>query len=51
MRAERGFVGRRWALTQEVWSKELFEGQMGGPNVLLGNRTVARSWREEGSMF
>lgn len=27
------------------------EGQMGGPSILLGNRTVARSWRGEGSMF
>lgn len=44
-------LGRGWALIQEVWSKELLRDRWGGPSVLLGNRTVARSWRGEGSMF
>lgn len=43
MRAEKAFVGR--SLEQRT-----AEGQMGGPSVLLGDRTVARSWSEGGSM-
>lgn len=43
-------AGFCWQIGGGQSEQRTVEGQMGGPSVLLGNRAVARSWRDGGSM-